>query len=418
MVDRVGEECKSEEAERLATWRENLVRSHIKPDFVSRVLDNLKDPDFVIDPTWRLERPSRFQFDPAKNSVDKTLEKQIRELANRPSGSTNYFSSLDFSETTIFSILWPNVDLIQVCTTPTARIALGVVAFCAYMTPLSAPFRHLLAQAPERPNYEFHMVNALFATLKLTTKASPEEQEASTMLLQKTLQFLESSLTSRLPDMAIPRESDAPFPILARLTHSLIDLLACTPRLTAYLSCGPHDTAEEGHIVGYRVQGHFLDALRVAPDESCTLAEVLAEFEQEFLEPAAEAYHCSEGHPLELREYSWGLHPPPLLVFEATTKAGIPRRCLCEEVVLGDRVYLFAAALSVDLASDGEQEDDLVLETEVVSIDTTERTHVALVFYVVGAAHKDAQGAEEEDNDDEENDSSHNDSLDGSSESI
>jgi hypothetical protein len=373
------------EKSKVKEWEEKYVRAHIKPEFVETLLGaaHLQDEFSEIAEHWKLSLPEQYSFDPAKYIKAQSLQKQVRQLAKQaPTFTPNVLmSALDDN---IFTTLWPSIPLNHVCTTPTLRIALGVVALCAHLTTHSYDFHKLLAAAPERPNRCFHIVNALFATLKFTTKSSANVK-ARQVLLEKTLQFLESSL-EHIPEIGLP-PSSAPFPILAKFTHSLIDVLACTPRLTAsYLCSGYNDrlaSSEEDptHKYGYRLQAVFEEVLHVDPNETEPLDEILADCEEDvFTQGGAEVdqvpLECNQGHSLVECDSDRGL-PPPLLIFQATGKAGIPRKCIVPEVVLSDRLYYFAAAASLDM-KDGH-EDDFVLE---VGLSASETAAVALVFYV------------------------------------
>lgn len=131
-------------------------------------------------------------------------------------------------------------------------------------------------------------------------------------------------------------------------------------------------------------EGHFLDALQVAGDETDTLDVILAEFEEQLIQDQEVPLACCEGHEVEVYEhyYHYEHGPPSLLFFEATSRPlGIPRSCIVPQIVLTERrqsdqlteyYYDLVSVVSVK----GE-EDDLILEHG----ENTEANVVALVIY-------------------------------------
>lgn len=81
-------------------------------------------------------------------------------------------------------------------------------------------------------------------TVKPTT---PQDKEAISFLLKKTLQQLVNWVRSdAVPEIGKPN-ANTPFPTLMLFLHSFIDLLACTPRLTVDYRC-----KDKQHSHGYR----------------------------------------------------------------------------------------------------------------------------------------------------------------------
>jgi hypothetical protein len=325
----------------------------------------------VVPPPLVVTKGKPHLFDPCKNLMRPDFKAKVRALANTP------FTEIPKNDN-IFNALWPGIALDTVAPTVEKRVALGVVALLAHLSTVSSRVHALLDQAPAQPNYVFHIANALFATIKCTAKPVTDV-EASTYLLKQTLTQL-ITLSKHIPDMGKPSNT-APFPVFALFTHSVIDLLACTPRLTVDFMC-----ADATHSHGYRVQGHFLDALHVAPDEHATLASILTDFEADMSEEVPAA--CEEGHAIHVHASYYGVYgaPPPLLFFEPTTEDGIPRRCITEHVTLGDYDYELSAVVSME-------DDDMVLE---LGLEVSHRP-VALVVYC-----RDEQEVEMLEEDDEE----------------
>ncbi len=377
-------------------WQRVYVPRHFKPEYVERVLAILADPTVEtfheaaqshgLNQSWYLDTPTRFQFDPAKNiTKNPTLKKQVRALANREPDLMSVEIMRHTLPVDIFQHLWPGISLDTVAPTPETRVALGVVALLAHLSAQSPRVYHFLNEAPDRPNYEFHLPNALLATLKYTVKPTLH-REALEVLLTKTLALL-VSLSTQVPDMGRP-PVDHPFPLLATFTHSFIDLLACTPRLIIDFGCGAMETCESG----YRVEGHFLDALHVDPHETATLAELVTEFEQELIQGYDDnvPLTCRNDHPLIVHEYHYQ-GPPPLLFFEAKSKLGIPRASIDPQVSLTaysshemrEYVYDLVAVVSME-------PEDVVLELHAIGdsderddyMDESETLPVALVIYV------------------------------------
>jgi hypothetical protein len=310
----------------------------------------------------------RFSFQPAKYCHGE-LKEQVLALIHQ---DVQFQPPSDVDD--IFTALWPGVDLVQAAPSPPTRVALGVVALCAKLVSVSPLACRFYNAAPKAPHLEFHLPNALFATLKYTAMKQGSV-DARSFLLEKTLAKLES-LSLKVPDIAKP-PPNAPFPLLARFTHSLIDLFACTPRLTVDYSCTSSPTEDDdddpNHHHSYSLQGHFLDALRVASDETASLAEILADYETELIQDDNVPQYCNLGHEIQVSAVSYG-RPPPLLFFEAISSAGIPRSLLCENVMLGNVEYDFVAAVSME-----PYEDDLVLEVEPIYSEALQA--VALIVY-------------------------------------
>ena len=315
------------------------------------------------------QQPRFFSFDPFKNFTNAAFQNKGRALANMKPCYQQLLDDYINKPDDIFQALWSGIPLDEAAPSPETRIALGVVGFLAHLATKSHRVRTLLENAPDRPNYEFSIVNALLATIKYTAKPVTDV-ELSTLLLKKTLQFLVSH-TAYIPDVGKP-SVDAPFPTFALFTHSFIDLMCCTPRLTVDYQCAESNTEDDdSHKFGYRLQGHFLDALHVAPNETSTLAEILEEFESELIQGAGDVpYSCSRDHQMQVHSYSYGSHgPPPLLFFEAIDKKGIPRQSITEHVSLGDSTYVLASIVSLEVAIDTGIENDLVLQVELMTDD-------------------------------------------------
>jgi hypothetical protein len=381
------------------------VQTKFKKEHVDHVLSILRDPtieatheaflaalkqrysDFDAN-TWYLPTPpNRFQFDPAKNVTSPvTLQKQIRALANLP--SSNFSQDLLKEEEGIFETLWPSIEIENVALTSETRIALGVVALLAHLASVSPQVERLLQQAPDRPNYEFHMPNALLATLKSTVKpeAFRANPQAGTVLLKKTLELLVYFSTNHLPAF---EEAKGAFPILSRFISPVIMLLAGTPRLTIDFACD-HAAAfkDDDHKCGYRMQGNFYDALLVDPDETCTLAEVLREFELQLVDDDIVPKSCNQGHAIsEIHEayYSYEHGPPGLLFFEArSSTVGIPPASVVPSVVLteyiqGEQVeysYSRVAIVRMEVGGRGKEED-LILQLDFPNAEEEDPTIIS-----------------------------------------
>jgi hypothetical protein len=397
----------------------------------------------------------RFQFDPSDKLKETTLKREVRARANREpafaqslarwfdawtAGTDQESHSLD-----IFHCLWPYYTD-AMTPTPETRLALGVVGLMAGLATVAPCVLALLARAPTRPNYEFHMVNALLSVIKYTVKPTPKDERAAGHLLTQALKKV-ASFALVVPDVGRPEFSNkSPFPKLDVFLRSFIDLLACTPRLIADFFCTGvkvQNLSDESlnHRFGYRLYGDLADALRVAPDEEDTLDEILSQFESEHDAPA----HCNEKHPFDQHEHAYsytGRGPPPMLFFEAAARQGIPRACIVPEVVLTECTlqgvhteYPYALVAVVSVHSTAEHfEDDLSLEFYAPgapyddSIPNLENAAVALVVYarLAGAVttnllarltcaergeekmheeSEDDEGGEEKEEDDEEIDS-------------
>jgi hypothetical protein len=341
----------------------------------------------------------RFQFDSTKK-LSGEFKKHVRALSSMEPSYNHIFDNLSYNNPdsyNIFEALWPGIPFDEAAPTSETRIALGVVGFLAHLATQSPRVRTLLDNAPDRPNQEFHIVNALLATIRHTAKPVTD-LKVSTFLLKKTLQFLVSH-TSFIPGDGIgkPDPTTVPFPLFSLFTHSFIDLMGCTPRLTVDYKCTEHDDGDDSHKFGYRLQGHFLDALRISPDETATLAEILEEFENELMQGDSDVQStCNRDHPMHIHSYYYGDErapgPPPLLFFEATRKDGIAHSSITEQVSLGGFSYHLVSLVRLELM--GGCEHDLVLELEIgeqsdTQLGAASSCPVALVVYVRDATMED-----------------------------
>lgn len=362
-------------------------------------LDDFTD---VTTPPSDFFQKKRFQFDPAKHlKQGSSLQKQVRHLANMTPCFAEAFlkhCGADDSNYNIFESLWPSLDLVQAAPTAETRVALGVLGLLAHLATVSPQVLSLLARAPTRPNYEFHMVNALFGTIKYTVKVSGDTT-ARMFLLQKSLLQLVHLSNIGVPEDVGKPPSDTPFPLLARFTHAFVDLLACTPRLTVDFRCSDPKDEDVTHRFGYRLQGHFLDALRVRPDETCNLAEIMSEFENELIQGLEEdevPSVCNQGHRVDVYEYYYHYEcgPPPLLFFEAiTSSSGIPRHCLVPSIMLTEHhhpekrsEYTYHLIALVAMMVE-QQESDVELQLfqpgeDFLEVKEDATTVVALVIYI------------------------------------
>lgn len=338
--------------------------------------DNIPPPtNIAVETSPRLDG---YYFNPTKKIKDVTLKQSVRALHKmKPCFDLNKHED-------IFQALWSGIPLHEVAPTSQTRIALGVLGFLAHLARVSPRVRTLLDKAPDKPNCEFHIVNALLATVKYTAKPG-----MVTCLLKKTLQFLVAQ-TAHIPDVGKPSAA-APFPIFSLFVHSFVDLMACTPRLTVDYRC-TEPTEDENHKIGYRLQGHFLDALHVASNETSTLAEILTEYEEELIQGEDDVpLSCSLDHLMEVHASDYGAHgPPPLLFFEAIAQEGIPRRCITEQVSLGGFTYALASVISLE-----PNENNLVLETGLEQ--QQEQFPVALVVYVRDNKEEKVEAGEDDD---------------------
>jgi hypothetical protein len=346
----------------------------------------------------------------------------------------------------IFQALWPYCKTdSQVLDQAESRIILGVAGTMAALSTVSPLVRRLLDRAPKQPIHEFHVVNAVLSVIKLTAGLAPTELLATPMQHEAAKYLLGESLkkiASLAHSDAVPEEgrpaANAPFPSLSRYIQPFIDRLACTPRIVADFHCSEahaHLTSCESddHRFGCRVYGDFSDALRVAPDETDTLADILAQCEAEILnveelvqDPETEfPATCNEGHSFALVEHNYGLAPPPLLIFEATSSnVGIPRECITPQVALTTTTarhdYDLVAIVSAEILQ-APGVDDVVLEffppaggadddsVPVVVMEVATNLRAAYVFYVQRLKRWNADVAEvhlqdEDDEDDEEED--------------
>jgi hypothetical protein len=352
------------------------------------------------------KRPKRFQFDPSDKIAETLLKREVRARANRDpcfAASLVHWSLEDVvNNADIFHCLWPYYHGQEGTITPTpeTRLALGVVGLMACLATVSPHVLALLVRAPSRPNYEFHMVNALMSVIKYTVKPTSKDTRAAVHLMTQTLKKV-ASFAAAVPDVGQAEYSKSPFPKLDVFLRSFIDRMACTPRLIAQVFCAgvartQFSDENPDHRFGYRVYGDLADALRVAPDEEDTLDVVLSQFEDELLNPWEDGSgpaQCNEHHAFDQREHTYshaGRGPPPMLFFEAAARQGIPRACLVPEVVLTEctlqgtfteHVYRLVAVACVL-----GDEDDLALEFYApgapINETSSDNSVIALVVYI------------------------------------
>lgn len=87
------------------------------------------------------------------------------DLANmEPNFMPAFERHLATSSSDVFQTLWPHAE--NVALTAETRIAWGVVGLVAELAMVSPRVMSLLRAAPDRPNYEFHIVNALLGTIR------------------------------------------------------------------------------------------------------------------------------------------------------------------------------------------------------------------------------------------------------------
>ena len=362
-----------------ADLSEDTELSHDQLAVLRQLLQPLGPSPTVIAPLLRAPRAAkkRWRFRPDKNLTDDSrLDQRARH--------TDVFDVLDAwdDNNDLFETLWPGCRLLvagdEVAETSEKRLGWTCLAFLARLAHVSPVIRRLVREAPDSPDRQVHVVNALCATLKSTVRQPAR-------IVSKALDFLANISQEVVPDEGRPPPG-CPFPKLMLYLTSLLLLLQCTPRLVVDFQCqAPADfvSRDDDHKMGWRLEGLFSDVLRIKTDEEETLAVILQEAETQLLEGDGDVpVQCNHGHPMARVDFSYSpnrrsVGPPPLLFFEAADVGGIPRHVISEEVWLADEVYDFVAAIGVTA---GEEDGVLLLAVQPELTDET-TSAVALVAY-------------------------------------